>query len=160
MKTSLFVLFLSIASFGFSQITFNTGSKELDSDLSTINVNAKGDLGGFKVELSKEFDVSTKDIDGLFSLGMEPGEVYLSLEISKITGNSVEKVGDSYKTNKGKGWGVIAKEMGIKPGSSEFHQLKGNSKAKKDKGNSKSKGNKGNNGNKSGGNGNSKNKKK
>jgi hypothetical protein len=26
--------------------------------------------------------------------------------------------------NKGKGWGVIAKNLGIKPGSAEFHALK------------------------------------
>jgi hypothetical protein len=29
-----------------------------------------------------------------------------------------------YKQSKGKGWGVIAKELGIKPGSPEFHALK------------------------------------
>jgi hypothetical protein len=29
-----------------------------------------------------------------------------------------------YKSSKGKGWGVIAKSLGIKPGSKEFHELK------------------------------------
>jgi hypothetical protein len=29
-----------------------------------------------------------------------------------------------YKTSKGKGWGVIAKSLGIKPGSAEFQALK------------------------------------
>jgi transketolase len=29
-----------------------------------------------------------------------------------------------YNKNKGKGWGVIAKEMGIKPGSDQFKRLK------------------------------------
>lgn len=159
MKSSLLFLFVAITSFSFSQLSFNTGSKELDSDLNSINVSAKADLGGFKVELSKEFGVSTKEIDGLFSIGMEPGEVYLSLEISNISGNSVEKVGQCYKENKGKGWGVIAKEMGIKPGSPEFHQLKGNSKSKKDNGNSKNKGGNGN-GNSGKSKGNSKGKKK
>jgi hypothetical protein len=31
---------------------------------------------------------------------------------------------DVYKKNRGKGWGVIAKSLGIKPGSPEFHALK------------------------------------
>jgi hypothetical protein len=29
-----------------------------------------------------------------------------------------------YKAHKGQGWGVIAKNLGIKPGSKEFHALK------------------------------------
>jgi hypothetical protein len=29
-----------------------------------------------------------------------------------------------YQVHKGKGWGVIAKNLGIKPGSKEFHALK------------------------------------
>ena len=40
-----------------------------------------------------------------------------------------------YKSNKSKGWGAIAKEMGIKPGSAEFHAMK---KSMKSKGGSKS----------------------
>jgi hypothetical protein len=35
-----------------------------------------------------------------------------------------ETVVQTYQTHKGKGWGVIAKELGIKPGSREFHALK------------------------------------
>ena len=33
-------------------------------------------------------------------------------------------VKNTYQAHKGKGWGVIAKELGIKPGSREFHALK------------------------------------
>jgi len=29
-----------------------------------------------------------------------------------------------YKTSKGKGWGVVAQSLGIKPGSAEFQALK------------------------------------
>jgi hypothetical protein len=31
---------------------------------------------------------------------------------------------DQYRSDKGKGWGVLAKTLGIKPGSREFHALK------------------------------------
>lgn len=35
-----------------------------------------------------------------------------------------EQVVKVYKANQGKGWVVIAKSMGIKPGSAEFYSLK------------------------------------
>lgn len=149
MKTFLFIGFIALTNLAFCQISFNTGSAELDADLNDINASAELNLGGFKAELSASYNVSSKDIDGMFSIGMEAGEVFLALEISSITDQPVDKVVTSYKSNKSKGWGYIAKEMGIKPGSPEFHELKGNSKNKKNKG---SKGN-GNNGN---GNGNGK----
>jgi hypothetical protein len=31
---------------------------------------------------------------------------------------------ERYKSGRGKGWGVLAKSLGIKPGSKEFHALK------------------------------------
>jgi len=43
-------------------------------------------------------------------------------EMSKRpTSSIIEK----YKASKGKGWGGVAKSLGIKPGSKEFHALKG-----------------------------------
>jgi hypothetical protein len=126
-----------------AQISFNTGDATFDADLNVINTNAKTDLTAFKSDLSVSFGVSVPTIDNLFSINMAPGEVYLALEIAKTTSKPVADVVTSYKKNKGKGWGVIAQEMGIKPGSDQFHALKGKCKAKKDKGNgnSKSKGN-------------------
>ena len=72
---------------------------------------------------------------------MEPAEIYLSLELSKISGQSIDQVVEIYKVDKDKGWGFIAKQLGIKPGSPEFHNLKENTKNKSTKG--KSKNNKG-----------------
>ena len=36
----------------------------------------------------------------------------------------LSSVHDEYNRSKGEGWGVIAKNMGIKPGSTAFHNLK------------------------------------
>ena len=55
---------------------------------------------------------------------MEAGEIYLALEIAKLSKTPVDEVITIYKNNKSKGWGYIAKEAGIKPGSPEFHQMK------------------------------------
>jgi hypothetical protein len=46
---------------------------------------------------------------------------------------------EQYRSSKGKGWGVLAKSLGIKPGSKEFHALK-NGHDLKDRGESKEKG--------------------
>ena len=41
-----------------------------------------------------------------------------------LSHRSWDEVLGEYKENNGKGWGVIAKNLGIKPGSREFHELK------------------------------------
>ena len=43
----------------------------------------------------------------------------------KILKKPADDVVKVYRSNKQKGWGAIAKELGIKPGSPEFHALKG-----------------------------------
>jgi len=128
-----------------------SGDTELDASLSDLNANAKLDLTLFKKDMSVSFGVTDGKLDKML-ITMQPADVYMSLEIGKITAKPIDVVIASYQKNKAKGWGVIAKEMGIKPGSKEFHALKGNAKAKKDKvkGNAKSNGNSGSGG---GGNG-------
>ena len=69
----------------------------------------------------------------MISVNMEPAEMYLALEISSSVNKPVESVIDMYEANRGKGWGYVAQQMGIKPGSPEFHALKGKSKEKKEK---------------------------
>jgi hypothetical protein len=44
--------------------------------------------------------------------------------LGEMSRQPAERVMDEYKSGKGKGWGVIAKSLGIKPGSKEFHALK------------------------------------
>ena len=135
-----FTLFLSVISN--AQVLFNTGNAELDVDLGKINANAKLDFGAFKTNMELSYNISDKKIDHLsISVKMEPAEIYLSLELSKLSGKSIDQVVEIYEVNKDKGWGFIAKELGIKPGSPEFHSLKENTKNKGAKG--KSKNNKG-----------------
>ncbi len=132
------LLFLSVISN--AQVPFNTGNAELDADLSKINANAKLDFGVFKTDLKLSYNISDTKIDYLsISVKMEPAEIYLALELSKLSGRSVDEVVEIYKVHKDKGWGYIAKQLGIKPGSAEFHKLKENTKNKKAKGKSKSK---------------------
>ena len=62
---------------------------------------------------------------------MQPSDIYMALEVSKISEKPMQDVISSYKENNGKGWGVIAKKMGIKPGSKKFKALKNRIKERK-----------------------------
>ncbi len=58
-------------------------------------------------------------------IGMNLGDIYLAVEIAKVSRRSQDDVIASYKKNKAQGWGVIAKEFGVKPGTDAFEALKG-----------------------------------
>jgi hypothetical protein len=124
-----------------AQVHFNTGSVELDADLIKINADANLDFGAFRTNLSLSYDVSENKIDHLrVSVKMEPAEIYLALELSELSGRSIDQVIEIYQVNRDKGWGFIAKELGIKPGSPEFHDLKNNANNKGAKRENKNKG--------------------
>ena len=128
-------------------ISFNprTGDVEMDNVLKDINIKAEADINIFKQDVSIKFEIAKNKIESLLTI-MAPGDVYMAAEISNIIHKPIETVSETYTKNKGKGWGEIAKELGIKPGSKEFHEMKakfkgkGKSKDKEEKGNSGSHG--------------------
>lgn len=120
-------------------ISFNpkTGDVEMDNVLKDINTKAQADIKAFKDEVSTKFNLAKDKIDGLLNV-MAPGDVFMAAQTAEITHKPIETVTETFKKNKDKGWGVMAKELGIKPGSKEFHELK--NKTKEHKGKSKDKG--------------------
>ncbi len=66
--------------------------------------------------------------------------------MGEMSSTPTDQVIEKYNSEKDKGWGALAKSMGIKPGSAEFHALKngedlyGNTGSSKDKGKKKNKG--------------------
>lgn len=48
----------------------------------------------------------------------------MCFQLGQWTNKSAEEVVKVYKANQNKGWGTLAKSLGIKPGSAEFHALK------------------------------------
>jgi len=144
-KAFLLTILLSSSLFMNSQnfsLSAKSGDVELDANLNELNIKAKADLPLFKKDLSIEFNIGENKIDNMLQLQMSPADVYMTLQVADIVKKDPEVVTASYTKNKDKGWGVIAKEMGIKPGSAEFHALKGKAKNKKDKsGKGKEKGN-------------------
>lgn len=96
----------------------------LESFLDEIELRASKDMGSFRADLRLTFDVSNGTLDGLFEVMSKPSDVYMCLRISEVAGQPVDRVVEEHQQHKGQGWGVIAKNLGIKPGSEEFHALK------------------------------------
>ena len=116
---------------------------DFDLMLKEIEFEASTDIGGYRASLAVDFGASDKTISLLLEKEkMKPGDAYMALKISKVSGKPIDAVVSEFRKSKGKGWGTIAKNLGIKPGSAEFHALKerggkGKDKGKKDKGKGK-----------------------
>lgn len=53
-----------------------------------------------------------------------PGDVYYACSIAQVLGRPCRYVVQEWDRDHGQGWGNVAKRLGIKPGSPEFHRLK------------------------------------
>jgi hypothetical protein len=53
-----------------------------------------------------------------------PGDIYFACALAKLAGQPCRYVVDLWERDHDKGWGAMAKQLGIKPGSAEFHSLK------------------------------------
>jgi len=118
----------------------------LESFLDEVDIRASKDMGSFRAELRLTFGVSDGTLDGLFEVMSNSSDVYICLRIGEVAGQPIARVVEEHRRHKGQGWGVIAKNLGIKPGSAEFHALKegrlsshsgGGSSGKKNKGKNK-----------------------
>jgi hypothetical protein len=124
-------------------IPAQASAMELDSFVGEINLTAHADLGRFRADLSASFGVSSGEVDELFDICDSPADVYMTLRIGQIAEVSISRVVTEYRANRGRGWGAIAKQLGIKPGSAEFHALKDGRLTAQTHGSSSSKGTKG-----------------
>ncbi len=96
----------------------------LDDFLSSLNVQARADEHGFGVKLSAQFGVPMPRVEAILHSVDTPADAFMCLQVGQFAGTPPESVVKTYKRSKGHGWGAIAKELGIKPGSAEFHALK------------------------------------
>jgi hypothetical protein len=115
--------------------------------LQDLNIQAQADSSGFRARLGARFKIGDVEIKTVLSNVQAPADAYMVLRLAEMSSQPTDYVMKQYKSGKGKGWGVLAKSLGIKPGSDEFQALKkghdlnsGKDKAEgKDKGKSKDK---------------------
>lgn len=114
-----------------------------------LDVRAQADPSGFRAQLSTRFKIGDAQVKVVLGNVDKPSDAYMVCRLGEMSSRPVDYVVKQYRSQKNKGWGALAKSLGIKPGSSEFQALKqGNSlygtKSKsKDKGNKKDKKDKG-----------------
>lgn len=116
------IIFALLALVIFSSTAIAGGG--LDSFLNSLNIQARADMDGYSAKLSLQFGVPELQVRTVISTVKEPSDAFMCLQLGQWTKKPAEQVVTVYKSNQGKGWGVIAKSMGIKPGSAEFHALK------------------------------------
>jgi hypothetical protein len=92
--------------------------------LKELNIRAKADPSGFKAQLAARFKIGDAQINAVIGNVDQPGDAYMMLRLGEMSGQPVDRVFETYRREKGKGWGALAKSLGIKPGSPEFHALK------------------------------------
>ncbi len=89
-----------------------------------FNIRAQADPSGFRAQLATRFHIGDAQISAVLGNVGSPADAYIVFRLGEMSGYPTERVLREYHSSKGKGWGVIAKSLGIKPGSKEFHALK------------------------------------
>ena len=119
--------------------TATTGDLEMNNILTDIHNRAIKDITTFKNDVVSTFNLVNSKVDAALQL-LAPGDLFMAAQLSVSINKPFEEVVQTYHVNKSKGWGAIAKEMGIKPGSAEFHAMKKSMKSKGGAGKAKEKG--------------------
>ena len=89
-----------------------------------LNVRAEADSDGFRAQLSTRFNIGNAQVQVVLGNVDSPADAYMVFRLGEMSSKPVEYVLEHYKKEKNKGWGVLAKSLGIKPGSKEFQSLK------------------------------------
>jgi hypothetical protein len=120
MKLSIIHLGVLIALLAFASVSV-AGDFDWMKD---FNIKAEADSSGFKARLSARFKIGNTEINAVLSKVKNSADAYMIFRLGEISGKPTDNVITKYKSGKGKGWGALAKSLGIKPGSAEFHALK------------------------------------
>jgi len=89
-----------------------------------FNIQAQLDPSGVRARLATRFNLGDVQIESILSNFDSPADAYIVLRLGEMSGRPTGYVVEKYSNKKGKGWGALAKSLGIKPGSEEFHALK------------------------------------
>jgi hypothetical protein len=130
-RAAIVLVFAScvVAVYAATEVSFTlsatTGDKDFDLTLRSINTEAQQSLPSFYASMDLNYGTRAADIDALlYRYRLSPADAYMVIRFSVLIGKPIDYVMVRYHKHRKKGWGVIARELGIKPGSPEFHRLK------------------------------------
>ena len=131
LKNALLTLALGLTlsgAVGAQVVSWNprTGDVYLDNQLGYMNDYGRSNRDYFADDIVNNFGAPRYLVNDLLTTRRwQPGDVYyacaLAYQLKRPCGDVVKQ----YESNQGQGWGAVAQRMGIKPGSAQFHALKG-----------------------------------
>ena len=135
MKKSILLLALA-ASLAFSAgaqaqtVSLNysprTGDVWLDTRLGEINTYGRGNPDYFYDDMYSNYGAPREYVRELYEdRRWAPGDIYYACTLAQLLNRPCREIVSDYDRHPGQGWGAVAKRMGIKPGSAQFHALKG-----------------------------------
>lgn len=97
---------------------------DLNGFLRSVNQQALSDIKNFNDRLSRQFGIPVPDVEAIVRSVPHPADAFMILQLGEMAHVAPAVVLQKYQRSQGKAWGNLAKELGIKPGSPEFHALK------------------------------------
>ncbi len=102
-----------------------TGDAVLDALLRSLNTYYASDVGWYVDDIVYSTGAPRGYVENMIvDRRYPPADVYLIAQTASITGQPIANIQREFDSSRGQGWGVVAKRLGIKPGSPEFHRLK------------------------------------
>lgn len=109
--------------------SFGTGDPKLDSTLEQLDIAARADRDGFVRRLGSMHSVPEQEIrQAMDTYRFGGADMFMVSALAREAHRPIDSVAQEFKQNPGKGWGVMAQDLGIEPGSSEFHRMKRDAK--------------------------------
>lgn len=92
--------------------------------LNQLSIEAQADPSGFVARLSTRFHIGDAQVEAVIDNVGGQADAYVVLRLAEMSHKPVAYVTERYRANRHQGWGVLARQLGIKPGSRAFHALK------------------------------------
>jgi hypothetical protein len=113
--------------FALSVLLFLASSSPVAGEFDWVkdfNIRVQADPSGFRARIAARFQIGDAEITAVLRDVPSPADAFIVFRLGEMSRMPVDHVLREYKASKGKGWGVIAKNLGIKPGSEAFQDLK------------------------------------
>lgn len=102
-----------------------TGDRTFDATLEKIQIEANADTEGYLSRLSARHGIAEHEIRQAMEVHhLSAPDIYMATALAQATRRPLPTIAAQYRESPGRSWGAMAKDLGIKPGSREFHTLK------------------------------------
>jgi len=115
---------IAVAALSFALALEARAGDPLQDFMRHVDAQARSDMSRFHATVAAQFGVPEVQVRAVLGRVHDPGEAFMVFQVSQMSHQPLDRVLPVYESHKGKGWGAMAKELGIEPGSAEFHALK------------------------------------